>query len=322
MPAEPPVPRRRRRRCRRSRRCCRRCRRSEPPVPEGVLPPRPPVPAVADWPAAPPGPGLPLSLLVEQPRVIRSREGQSAHRFHLRGRGNDRGRGVQVQTCPTAAANWSETGHVPLSHARRRASRTAVVAWAGVELVRSSISHHDVRRVARPGGGRGDRRLPAAPAHHGGGDPGRAGPAAARAEPDHDPAEGGRPGRDPLGRARRADPGHADRAAGPQQRPAVGRLRRDADQIPALPRRLHLPGQVRHPRLGGRRPGQRPRDRGAGGGRARSRASCWPRWPGWRSSPGSSGWPSWRPPSTRGGHPRRTWRRTSSAARTPRWPSR
>ena len=69
------------------------------------------------------------------------------------------------------------------------------------------------------------------------------------------------------GHARGADARHADRDAGPQPGHALRGLRGDADEVPPLARRLHLRGEVRHPRLAGRRPRQRARDHRAGRGR-------------------------------------------------------
>ena len=127
------------------------------------------------------------------------------------------------------------------------------------------------------------------------GDPARARSPAARAERDHHPAARGRRGRDPVGRARGPDAGHADRDAGPQPGPARRRLRRDADQVPPVARRLHLRGEVRHPRLAGRRPRERARDDRARRGRRGRAQGAGRRWRRSRSSPGCSGCRTSRP---------------------------
>ena len=90
------------------------------------------------------------------------------------------------------------------------------------------------------------------------------------------------------------------------------------DQVPALARRLHLRGEVRHPRLAGRRPRQRARDdRPRRGRRDRAQAARRGRrgveivaWV--RAGRGPRG-----RRSTRDGHARRRSRRTPCAARTP-----
>ena len=78
------------------------------------------------------------------------------------------------------------------------------------------------------------------------------------------------------------DDRRADRADDRERRPALEGLCRDQGQIPPRPCRLHLRGQIRHPRLSRRRPllgardggaGRRRRDRAQGrSGRARSAA--------------------------------------------------
>ncbi len=94
-----------------------------------------------------------------------------------------------------------------------------------------------------------------------GGHPGGAGPAPAWAERACHPAQGERPLPDPERGLRRAHPGHAHRDPGAQRGPPLGGLLRDGDDLSAQPRGLHLPGQIRHPRLAGRRALQRARNR-------------------------------------------------------------
>ena len=62
---------------------------------------------------------------------------------------------------------------------------------------------------------------------------------------------------------------HADHAADRERRPALEGLCRDPRQVPPRPRRLHLSGEIRHPRLSRRRPLLGARDRGARGRRRR-----------------------------------------------------
>ena len=52
---------------------------------------------------------------------------------------------------------------------------------------------------------------------------------------------------------RPGDDRHADRAADRECRPALQGLFRDQGQVPARPRRFHLSGEIRHPRLSRRR---------------------------------------------------------------------
>ena len=74
------------------------------------------------------------------------------------------------------------------------------------------------------------------------------------------------------GIVRRPDARHAHRHSRAQRGPAGRGLQGDGDALPALARRLHLPGQVRHPRGAGRRPRLGTRDHRARGGR-RGRAA-------------------------------------------------
>ena len=67
-----------------------------------------------------------------------------------------------------------------------------------------------------------------------------------------------------------SDHRHADLARHRQCRPARARLRRHQGQVPARPCRLHLPGEIRHPRLPRRRALVRARD-GDARGRRRGR---------------------------------------------------
>ena len=72
------------------------------------------------------------------------------------------------------------------------------------------------------------------------------------------------------------DARHADQPRDPERGHALGRLPRGAGEVPAEPRRLHLRGEVRHPRLARRRAHERARDRRARRRGRRSRASSSP----------------------------------------------
>ena len=76
-------------------------------------------------------------------------------------------------------------------------------------------------------------------------------------------------------------------ARDPERGHAPRRLPRDAGEVPAEPRRLHLRREVRHPRLARRRPDERARDGRRASRPARSRASCSACAGASRSSPGS-----------------------------------
>ena len=108
-------------------------------------------------------------------------------------------------------------------------------------------------------------RLPLSRGRH----PGLARPPAARPVPLHHAAARAGPGADPLRRVRGADHRRADRPFDRQRGRALEGLLGDQGPVPPRPRRLHLPAQVRHPRLPRRRPVERPRDGDAGGGRRR-----------------------------------------------------
>ena len=85
----------------------------------------------------------------------------------------------------------------------------------------------------------------------------------------HHPAARARTGAHPLrrlrGRGERRAPHHrhADLAPHREHRRALEGLCRDQGQLPARPRRLHLRGQIRHPRLARQRPRLGARDRHA-----------------------------------------------------------
>lgn len=65
-------------------------------------------------------------------------------------------------------------------------------------------------------------RSPIIPPNHCRSSLGRAQPPEARPEPHHHSPEGGRRGRDPVGRLQRYHPGHAHRRSRPEQGPALG----------------------------------------------------------------------------------------------------
>ena len=252
-----------------------------------------------------------------QPRATGAGQVTRASRFHRA----QHARVCRIQDRACAAARHADWSGAACRCARRRRAPCyldAVSSTFGVlfRITTFGESHGPAVGVVIDGC---PPRLPLSA----GGDPGRARPPPAGAEPHHHAAARGRPGRDPLRRPRRADPGHADRAAGAQQRPARRRLRGDADQVPPLPRRLHLPGQVRHPRLGGRRPGQRARDHRPGGGRGGRAQAAGARGRASRSSPGSSRVAELEAAvDPAAGHRATRSRPTSSAARTRPWPSR
>ena len=96
--------------------------------------------------------------------------------------------------------------------------------------------------------------------------PARSRPPQARHLAPRDAAARRRHRRDPVRRVRGQDHRHADRAAHPQRRCEEQGLLQDQGHVPAGARRLHLPAEVRHPRLPRRRAPVGARDRGARGG--------------------------------------------------------
>ena len=76
--------------------------------------------------------------------------------------------------------------------------------------------------------------------------------------------------------SRPGDHRHPDRAHDRQHRPALEGLCRDPRQVSPRSRRLHLPGEIRHPRLSRRRPFLGARDRLPRRRRRRSPARCSP----------------------------------------------
>ena len=83
--------------------------------------------------------------------------------------------------------------------------------------------------------------------------PARPGPPPPRHQPPRDAAPRRRQGGDPLGRVRRARPPARRSPADPQHRPAQQGLPRDRAEVPARPRRLHLPAEIRPARSARRR---------------------------------------------------------------------
>ena len=126
--------------------------------------------------------------------------------------------------------------------------------------IRSPFQSDDMGGISRRCRWRGGGWLPSKDAAAGGGHPERAGPQASRPERDFHAAQGRGPGRDPLRGVRGQDAGNAHHDRRVEPRRAQPRLRAHADDVPALPCRLQLRRQVRHPQLDGRRPRQRPGD--------------------------------------------------------------
>ena len=102
----------------------------------------------------------------------------------------------------------------------------------------------------------------------------------------HHAAARARHGEDPVRRVRGPDHRHADQPADRERGPALEGLQRDRGQVPPRPCRLHLLGEIRHPRLSRRRallgardrePRRRRRRRAQGAGPCAGRASDDPR---------------------------------------------
>ena len=109
------------------------------------------------------------------------------------------------------------------------------------------------------------RRLPAAHRDQRGRDPDVPGQAPPRPVALHHAAARARHREDPVrrlrgGRATAQPPARRSRSRSRTTTPLQG-LRRDQGQVPARPRRFHLPGEVRHPRLARLRPRLGARDR-------------------------------------------------------------
>ena len=114
-----------------------------------------------------------------------------------------------------------------------------------------------------PAIGCGHRRRAAAPGAERRRYPGLARPPQARCLALHQPTPRARPGAHHRGRVRGPDDGNADRPHDRECRCARRRLRRDQGPLSSRPRRLHLPGQVRHSRLARLGPRLGARDRHA-----------------------------------------------------------
>ena len=137
---------------------------------------------------------------------------------------------------------------------RGRSASAANSARHVRQHLRQALHSHDVRRKPRPGARLHRRRLSAGPGAVGAGHPAGPGTAAHRHVAPHQPAQGARPGPHPVGRVRGPHDRHADRPADRERRSALARLREDQGPLPPRPRRLHVPAEVRLPRLPRRRP--------------------------------------------------------------------
>ncbi|MND83296.1 hypothetical protein D3C80_751510 [compost metagenome] len=135
------------------------------------------------------------------------------------------------------------------------------------QYLRQAVHCHHRWRKPWPGVGRHCRWMPTGPGNFPGRPAARPRPAQARHQPAHHPAPGSRRGGNPLRRVRRPHHRLLDRPADPQHRPEVQGLLGDQGPVPPGPRRLHLPPQVRHPRLPRRWPQLGPRNRHARGRR-------------------------------------------------------
>ncbi len=139
---------------------------------------------------------------------------------------------------------------------------------------RQTFHGHHIRREPRTGVGLHRRRLSAGSGDQRGGSAGRRRSAPHRHLAVRQPAQGRRRGAHPVRRVRRQDHGLAHRHPHREHRRAFARLREDQGSFPSRARGLHLPAEVRLPRLPRRRPFFRARDRHArGGGRHRAQVS-------------------------------------------------
>ena len=125
--------------------------------------------------------------------------------------------------------------------------------------------------------------------------PARPRPPPARPERHRHPAQGDGPLPHPLRRVRGPHARHAHRRARAQRGRAAGGVCRDGNRLPAQPRGLHLPGQVRHPQLAGRGALQRAgNDRPRGGGRGGEGDACARCGRDWKSSPTCAASTTWK----------------------------
>ena len=137
----------------------------------------------------------------------------------------------------------------------------------GRQYLRRPFHVDFVRGEPRPGDRVRGGRMPARPRARRIRHPTRSRTAPSRPKPAHHPTPGIRSGSDPLRGIRGRHHRHPDRTPHRERRCEDPRLFEDPGRVPPGACRLHLSRQIRSSRPSGRRPGFRPRDRGAGRGR-------------------------------------------------------